>query len=113
MNLVSEISNNNLQNSSSNSEQLELIRMQLSSVKNKPIIADFDGGNISSDAGLIILKEVEKNIGIIKAIESVLEDKRDSRYFLLKGIIQTCLYMGTSFAPFFQEGIGSLEKYMA
>ena len=80
MNLVSEISNNNLQNSSSNSEQLELIRMQLSSVKNKPIIADFDGGNISSDAGLIILKEVEKNIGIIKAIESVLEDKRDSRY---------------------------------
>ncbi|MBU2508206.1 MAG: transposase [Bacteroidetes bacterium] len=80
MNLVSEISNDNLQKYSSNSEQLELLPMVLSPVKGKPIIADFDGGNISSNAGLIILKEVEKNIGIIKAIESVLEDRRDSRY---------------------------------
>jgi len=80
LNLVSEISNDNLQKYSSNSEQLELLPMVLSPVKGKPIIADFDGGNISSNAGLIILKEVEKNIGIIKAIESVLEDRRDSRY---------------------------------
>jgi len=80
LNLVSEISNDNLQKYSSKSEQLELLPMELSQVKGKSIIADFDGGNISSDAGLIILKEVEKNIGIIKAIESALEDKRDSRY---------------------------------
>ena len=80
MNLVSEISNCNVQNISSKTEQLELLPMELSPVKGKTIIADFDGGNISSDAGLIILKEVEKNIGIIKAIEAALTDKRDLRY---------------------------------
>jgi len=86
LNLISEISNCNVQNIYSKTEQLELLPMELSPVKGKTIIANFDGGNISSDAGVMLLsegsfrKEVEKNIGIIKAIESVLEDKRDSRY---------------------------------
>ena len=55
MYLVSEISNCNVQNISSKTEQLELLPMELSPVKGKTIMADFDGGNISSDAGLIIL----------------------------------------------------------
>ena len=50
------------------------------SVKDTPVLVDLDGGEMSSDAGLLLLREVEKHIGIIKALASVVTDSRDSRY---------------------------------
>lgn len=52
----------------------------LSSIQNQSVLLDFDGGQLSSDAGLLLLKEVEGRIGIIKALAEVIHDPRDSRY---------------------------------
>ena len=54
--------------------------MKLSTVKGKKVVADFDGGQISTDAGALLLKETEKQVGIIEDIEAALNDKRDQRY---------------------------------
>lgn len=46
--------------------------------KNKKIVADFSGGEITSDAGLLLLREVEKKSKIIKKMSACIEDKRES-----------------------------------
>jgi len=48
-------------------------------VNGKKVFADFDGGQISSDAGALLLKETEQRVGIIEAIKDVLYDRRDQR----------------------------------
>jgi hypothetical protein len=54
--------------------------VEFSSIQNKSVFASFNGGNVSSDAGLLLLKEAENNIGVIKALASCIEDNRDQRY---------------------------------
>ena len=54
--------------------------LEFSPVGDKSIHASFDGGNISSDGGLVLLKEVEQRLGVIKAMESCIQDQRDQRY---------------------------------
>ena len=54
--------------------------MELSPVKGKRVFVDFDGGQISSDAGALPLKETEQQVGIIGAIKAALNDRRDQRY---------------------------------
>jgi len=87
LNKILKNSSDNLQYSSSNPKSsLEsfstgtLFPLELPAIENKKIFIDFDGGHISSDAGLLMLKEVEKNVGIIKALGCALDDKRDVRY---------------------------------
>ncbi|MBC8204369.1 MAG: IS1380 family transposase [FCB group bacterium] len=50
--------------------------MELSPVKGKRVFVDFDGGQISSDAGALPLKETEHQVGIIEAIKAALNDRR-------------------------------------
>jgi len=52
----------------------------LSSVNKKPVEISFTGEKISTDGGLLILNEVEKNIGVIKAIASCIIDERHQSY---------------------------------
>ena len=56
--------------------------MELTPVKGKKIIADFDGGQISSDAGTLLLKETEQQVNIIEAVKAALNDQRDQRYVI-------------------------------
>jgi len=56
--------------------------MELTPVEGKRVIADFDGGQISSDAGALLLKETEQQVGIIEAIKAALNDRRDQRYVI-------------------------------
>ena len=56
--------------------------MELTPVEGKKVIADFDGGQISSDAGALLLKETEQQVGIIEAIKAALNDRRDQRYVI-------------------------------
>jgi len=37
----------------------------------------FDGGDVSSDGGLLLLREVEQRLGLLKAVAKVLPDLRD------------------------------------
>jgi len=52
----------------------------LSSVNKKPVEISFTSEEISIDGGLLILNEVEKNIGVIKALASCIKDERHQSY---------------------------------
>ena len=43
----------------------------------RKVIARFDGGNITSDAGILLLREVEKRTGIIAGLAECFNDHRD------------------------------------
>ena len=45
----------------------------------REIRADFDGGDISSDAGALLLREVEQRTEIIEQFSQCFDDHRDSR----------------------------------
>jgi Transposase DDE domain group 1 len=46
----------------------------------RQVVADFNGGRLTSDAGLLLLREVDRQIGLTKAISDCLHDPRDPRY---------------------------------
>lgn len=54
--------------------------MIFKAVSHKKIIADFNGGDVSSDAGLLFLREIEKKTGIIDRIANALDDRRHPGY---------------------------------
>jgi len=47
-----------------------------SNLKNKKIQADFNGGSLTSDAGAVLLREVDNRIGLIDAINRYIPDPR-------------------------------------
>lgn len=49
-------------------------------VGRRRVVADFDGGRITSDAGVLLLREVDRQIGLIDAINDCLPDPRDQRF---------------------------------
>jgi len=48
-----------------------------SSLGSKKIQADFNGGSLTSDAGALLLREVDKHLGLIDAINSCVPDPRN------------------------------------
>ena len=46
----------------------------------KNLQADFDGGTLSSDGGVLFLREIEAQVGVISRFAGALHDPRDSRY---------------------------------
>jgi len=56
------------------------ILFPLSAIDKKPVLVSFTAEKTSIDGGLLLLNEVEKNIGIIKAITSCIKDDRHQSY---------------------------------
>lgn len=50
------------------------------SLNQRKVIAKFDGGNITSDAGVLLLREVEKRTGLIAGLAQCFTDYRDARW---------------------------------
>ena len=48
----------------------------LSPIEGKPIIARFDGGALSSDGGLLALREIEERLGIAYRLAACIDDPR-------------------------------------
>ena len=48
----------------------------LSPVGGKPLIARFDGGQLSSDGGLLALREIERRLGITDRLAACIDDPR-------------------------------------
>src|ERR687893_3103984 len=48
----------------------------LSPVAGKSIIARFDGGQLSTDAGVLLLREVEQRLGVAKRLAACIDDPR-------------------------------------
>ena len=47
-----------------------------SNLPNKKIMADFEGGDLTTDGGLTLLREVDQTIGLIDAFDSAIHDPR-------------------------------------
>ena len=51
--------------------------LSFSRQKRRNIQADFNGGQLTSDAGAVLLREVDKHLGLIDSIAAVIPDRRD------------------------------------
>ena len=51
--------------------------IQFSSVDRRQVVADFLGGRLTSDAGVLLLREVDQKIGLLEAINDAIPDPRD------------------------------------
>ena len=50
----------------------------LPSVRRKKLTVDFDGGNQSSDGGLLLLREAERRLGVCARLAATMPDRRDA-----------------------------------
>jgi hypothetical protein len=48
-----------------------------SSLGRQKVVADFNGGNITSDGGAMLLREVDRHLGLIDKLDAALPDPRD------------------------------------
>ena len=49
----------------------------LPAVRTKKLTVDFDGGNQSSDAGMLLLRGAEKKTGVLARLAAAMRDRRD------------------------------------
>ncbi len=54
--------------------------IQFGSIKSKKISANFNGGLITSDAGVLLLRQAEQKIGLLKRLASRIQDTRHKSY---------------------------------
>lgn len=58
-------------------DDAKLLPFDLPAISRKKLTVDFDGGNQSSDGGLLALRAAEKKIGIIAGLAAAWPDRRD------------------------------------
>jgi len=54
-----------------------LLPFDLPAVQRKKLTIDFDGGNQSSDAGILLLREAERRCGVCQRLAEAMPDARD------------------------------------
>ena len=54
-----------------------LLPFDLPAVQRKKLTVDFDGGNQSSNAGLLLLRQAETKLGVCKRLAEAMPDRRD------------------------------------
>lgn len=50
------------------------------SIKNKKIVGNFKGGEVTSDGGMLLLRSIDKKIGLTKSIAKHIPDNRNPQY---------------------------------
>src|SRR5262245_3963364 len=55
-----------------------LLPFELPSVARKNLSVGFDGGQLSSDAGVLVLRGVEKKLGLAARLASCIRDRRQA-----------------------------------
>jgi len=63
-----------------NNSETTPLNLDLFPVSGKPVELSFSGDQISSDGGLLLLREAENQLGLIDRISNCITDNRDSRY---------------------------------
>ena len=53
--------------------------LPLAPVGAKAVALDFEGGRLSSDAGLVLLKDIDAQLRVTRNLAAVLSDPRDPR----------------------------------
>src|SRR5579862_4962157 len=59
-----------------------LLPFDLPAVRRKKLTVDFEGGNQSSDAGLLLLREAERKLGVCRRLAAAMPDRRDPERIL-------------------------------
>jgi len=59
--------------------QLQPTALPLVPVGGKAVDLDFDGGRLSSEAGMVLLKDIDAQLGVTRNLAAVLSDPRDPR----------------------------------
>lgn len=54
----------------------------LKRLRRRAVEFDFDGGRLTSDAGLLLLRQVDARLGLVDAVNEALPDPRDPRYIV-------------------------------
>ena len=69
-------------------------RLYFSSLNRRNIEMDFSGGHVSSDGGVLLLREVDRHIGLTDRISKFLPDLRDQSQVIhsLKSMLQQRVY---------------------
>lgn len=55
-------------------------RLNFGTIKGRKVIADFSGGRITSDAGIVLIAELDKKLKITARFAQCFRDYRDSSY---------------------------------
>src|SRR3989454_815365 len=68
--------------------------LPLAPVGGKAVELDFDGGRLSSDAGIVLLKDIDDQLGLTRDLATVLNDPRDLRRiaFTLEDLLKQRVY---------------------
>lgn len=53
-------------------------QLEFSSVEKRRVVAGFDGGRISSDAGALLLQQADRRLGLLDRLADCFEDRRDA-----------------------------------
>ena len=54
-------------------------QLLVDAIDDKPVLLDFEAGRLSSDAGLLLLGQLDQRLGLTHALASVLQDQRDPK----------------------------------
>src|SRR5579864_5274732 len=46
----------------------------------RKVVVDFSGGTLSSDAGVLLLRQVDRSLGLSRGLAACFDDRRDVRY---------------------------------
>ena len=55
-------------------------KSSLKRLRRHSVVANFDGGTLTSDGGLLLIREADRKLNLIKRIDQVIPDPRDLRY---------------------------------
>jgi hypothetical protein len=55
-------------------------QLNFSFFSKRRLTVDFEGGEITSDAGLLLIRQADNRLHLTEAIAGIIEDRRDSRY---------------------------------
>ena len=53
---------------------------EFEAVERRSVVAGFDGGNITSNAGALLLGQVDQGLGLVRRFADCFIDRRDARY---------------------------------
>jgi len=46
----------------------------------RKVVADFSGGTLSSDGGVLLLRQIDRALGVSRSLAGCFDDQRDARF---------------------------------